>query len=118
MNNINLDSIAAIDGSPCLTVVIPTSADPARTLETRATIQAAIAQAKQEIKTQLDAQTAALLNNQLQRAVDELDYSTLQEGLVIYAGPDVSQSYVLPVTVSAKVLIKDCFSIRDLLMSQ
>ncbi len=103
------------EGDPCVSIIIPTHRVSTETDKDYIRLKNAIKRAIESLHEQYAKKQVSPIIQRLEAIMeDELDYSTLLEGIGVFISPSIEKVVHLPFEVDEKVIVDTNFEVRDL----
>lgn len=100
---------------PCVSIIIPTHRISTETDKDYIRLKNAIKRASESLHEQYDKKQVSPIIDRLETIMeDELDYSSLLEGIGLFISPSIEKVVHLPFEVNEKVIVDTTFEVRDL----
>jgi len=111
----DIDAMLAVQGQPCLSIIVPTAKYTRGRSLNPDIIQKAIAKAEKLLShTAWPNDQIIQLSSKLEAVKNKIDYMRMQEGMAIFISPEIFKIYLLPFSVTEKVMLARNFEIRDI----
>lgn len=114
MNRHDVKLVQGIVGSPCVSITLPTHRTSPQNKQDPIRVKNLVREAADRLLTEFSKREIEPLLTRLEKLAEEIDYNNLLDGLVLFANQEYSQSFILPISISERVVVDETFFTRDL----
>jgi hypothetical protein len=114
MNRHDVRQVQQAMGYPCISITLPTHRTSPQTQQDPVRVKNLVREAADRLLEEFPKREMEPLLIRLEKLAESIDYNNLLDGLVLYANQDYSRSFMLPFSVSERVVIDDTFFTRNL----
>lgn len=115
MTSHDIKELQKISGYPCVSIFIPTHRTMPERLKDPVKIKDLVGQAVDRLLKEFPKKDVESFAENLDKIIENIDYTKLLDGLAIFINKDIAQIYTLPFPIKEKVVIDDSFSLRDII---
>jgi hypothetical protein len=114
MNHNDLHELQDVHTYPCLTITLPTHRTSPDNKQDPIRVKNLVTEGTNRLLGEFPKRDVAPLLDRLDALVAAIDYQYTLDGLVLAVNRDMAREYVLPFTLSERVVVDDTFFTRDL----
>jgi hypothetical protein len=114
MNLHDVHELQDIHTYPCLTITLPTHRTSPDNKQDPIRVKNLVTQGTNRLLDEFSKREVAPLLDRLGGLVEGIDYQYTLDGLMLAVNRDIAREYVLPFTLSERVVVDDTFFTRDL----
>ncbi len=114
MNRADLNELRKFRGTPVISIIAPTHRHAPENQADPIMVKNLANEAKSKLLSQLDKRDAAATIENLDKAIEQINWENLLDGVAIYANDTKSWAYDLPFTPQPLAIAEDTFAIREL----
>ncbi len=115
MNTSDINQMLAEKRGPCVSIVVATHRYRRERMQDPQLVTKAVQKAKQLLDNSAwPKDDIQKIVQRLDAVTEKIDYLRLQEGLALFASPNLSKLFLLPIAVKEKVMLGKNFEVRDL----
>ncbi len=114
MNRQDLKQLQQAHSYPCLTITLPTHRTWPASRQDPIRVKNLVTEATNRLRGEFSKRELAPVLERLEALVAEIDYEHTLDGLVLAVNHEMAREYVLPFTLSERVVVDDTFFTRDL----
>jgi hypothetical protein len=114
MNVHELHELQDVHTYPCLTITLPTHRTSPDNRQDPIRVKNLVTEGTNRLLGEFSKREVAPLIDRLNALVDAIDYQYTLDGLMLAVNRDMAREYVLPFTLSERVVVDDTFFTRDL----
>jgi len=114
MNRHDLHELQDIHTYPCLTITLPTHRTRPDNKQDPIRVKNLVTEGTNRLLGEFSKRDVAPLLDRLNELVSAIDYEYTLDGLMLAVNRDIAREYVLPFTLSERVVVDDTFFTRDL----
>jgi len=117
MNRSDLRQLQGVNEYPSLSILLPTHRTAPDNQQDPIRVKNLVAEAKNRLLGEFSQREMEPLFTKLDGLVEGLDYEHLLDGLALYVNKEIVQSFVVPFTLTERVVIDPTFATRDLVFA-
>ena len=114
MNRHDVKQVQQIMGYPCVSITLPTHRTSPQNKQDPIRVKNLVREAADRLLTEFSKREIEPLIARLEKLAEDVDYNNLLDGLVLFANQEYSQSFILPISISERVVVDETFFTRDL----
>lgn len=114
MNRHDIKQVQQIMGYPCVSITMPTHRTSPENKQDPIRVKNLVHEAADRLLIEFNKREIQPLITRLENLADNIDYNNLLDGLVLFANQEYSQSFLLPISISERVVVDETFFTRNL----
>src|SRR5262245_48570882 len=114
MNRQDIQELQQAHSYPCLTITLPTHRTWPDNRQDPIRVKNLVTEATNRLRGEFSKRELAPVLERLEALVGQIDYARTLDGLVLAVNNEMAREYVLPFSLSERVVVDDTFFTRDL----